>query len=142
MALRLTNADGDEGIVQQGESCNITGQLDNGSGSINKAALATLTLLLYDQASGYIINSWKGASDSVGKNILDANGCSVDSGGAITIELNAADNPIVGTSLGVGGRETHVARVEWTWSDGNTTRTGREELLFWVEKIASPATPS
>lgn len=131
--LTLLNQDGEDGVVHQGESCNITGQLRFGDTEIAKAVLDTLTLTLYDQATQTVINN-RNAQD-----ILDANNSSVDATCNVTIELDAADNPIVNANREAGFREKHVALVTWGWNDGNTDRIGRELLEFWVEQVATPS---
>ena len=128
----LMDSEGDLAVVDQGESHTIVAALKHGDTAITKADLVTLTLELFDEAANTIINS----RDA--QNILDANGCTVSAAGVVTLELDAADNPIVGTSLAVGDQESHIARIRWTWLSGVRTRTGKHELRFRVRKLADP----
>jgi len=128
----LPDQDGYLGVVHEGESVNITGQLLFGDTEVAKSSLLSLTLTLYDKDTQAVINSRDG------QDILDANGSSVDSTCNVTIELNPADSVIVGSSA-AGRREKHVARLTWTWDDGDTTRTGIDERWFWVEKLRTPS---
>lgn len=91
--------------------------------------LLTLTLTLYDAASGSVINS-RSAQD-----VLGVNGGTVEAS-AVRIRLQPLDNPIVSATLAVGGVEWHVARLTYTWNDGVTTRTGIEEVRFGVRRVA------
>lgn len=131
MTTRLLKANGLPLVVPQGASCNITGTLVGPSdAAIALANLATFTLTLLNKATGAIINS-RSAQDA-----KNANGHSVASDCAFTIELDANDNVIV-VDVAAGQSEWHIARLAWTWSDGNSTRTGREDCEFRVEKLVA-----
>lgn len=130
--IDLLDADGRTAIVQEGESCNVSGQLKNGADDVIKASLLSLVLTLYDESSSAVINS-RDAQD-----VLDAAGGSVSAGGLITMALDPADNPIAG-SAPAGSTEPHILRFKWTWHDGTSTRTGIQEFRLQAEKLASPA---
>lgn len=118
--------------VQAGESCNIVATFhDMGGTAIAKAALLSLTATLYDEATSAVINSRNAQS------VLDANQGAVASDGALTLRLTPSDAVIAG-SVSVGATERHVLRLTWTWSDGVATRTGIDEWVLLVEKIATP----
>lgn len=128
----LLDTDGNLAVVDQGESHTIVAELKHGAAAISKAELVTLTLELFDEASEAIINTRDAQS------VLDANGGTVSTVGVVTMELDAADNPIVSTALGVGDREAHIARFTWTWLSSGRTRTGKHEIRFLVRKLADP----
>lgn len=133
MSTVLLDSDGHTLTVQQGESCNVIVVFhDNAGAAILKANLASLTATLFDQASAAVINSRSA------QNVLDANGGAVATDGTLTLRLGPLDNVIVGT-VAVGAIQKHVLRVTWTWSDGVATRTGIEERIIRVEKIAAIA---
>ncbi len=105
----------------------IDGDLTNESGGpLGSGDLATLTLTLYDRASGSIINS-RSAQD-----VLNANQVTVDGSGNFQFSMNPADNPILDDTLDV---ETHVALFEWTWSAGGATKAGKHEIYLLVKNL-------
>lgn len=85
----------------------------------------TLTLTLYDVATGTIINNRNHVS------IRDANGGTVSIDGLLTLQLDPADTVIVTPA---SSQERHIALLEWTWSGG--TKTGRYELEMLVNNLA------
>lgn len=135
MSTQLRDAAGKAVRVQQGESCDVVVTFKDMSGAaIAKASLLSLVATLYDESTSEIINSRNATS------VLDANGGTVASDGTLTLRLQPADATIVASSsVAVGEAETHVLRIDWTWSDGVLTRTGREEWSILVERIASPS---
>ena len=94
---------------------------------IPSADLTTLTLTLYDEATGAIINS----RDN--QNVLNATGVSIDASGLLTWTMDPDDNAIVDTSLAPGRTELHVARFDFTWSGGG--KTGRRLILVEVRQL-------
>lgn len=114
---RLTTA------IAEESSAKISGTLDDLDGTGFKPE--TLTLTLYDQATGEVINSRDAQS------ILDANGGTVSSAGAFELTLSPDDNVIVGS----GRRETHVALIAWTWDSG--AKEGRAEVHITIENLAN-----
>lgn len=135
MAEQLLDQNGNSLLVQQGESFNFVGTFKDVSATpvqLTKADILTIKLTLF--AGTTIINSRNAQS------VLDANGGTLATDGTLTIALDPADQVIVDTMLTAGQTETHVARLDWTWSDGST-RTGRAEYTFKVEKLAAPTVP-
>lgn len=100
---------------------------DENGVALASASLTTLTLTLYDQASGTIINS-RDAQD-----ILNTHNVTVSALGVLVWTMQPADNAIVGTSVAAGYRERHVALFQWTWSAG--TKAGKYEVLIDVEQL-------
>ena len=88
------------------------------------AALASLTLTLYEERSGTAING------CTARNILNANGGTVSSAGALTIRLDADDMACVRAS----DSERHIALLEWSW--GATVKHGKHEIAFTVANLA------
>jgi hypothetical protein len=87
----------------------------------------TLTLHLYCDEDGSIINSRSGVS------ILDVAGGVVTSQGVLTLTLSADDNVIVLPRTGKT-QEKHVALLQWTrTSDG---LSGGHEIEFSIAEIA------
>ena len=128
--LDLKDAAGKALVVQQGEDCDVVVSFTDMAGAaILKAALATLTATLFDESTSTTINSRSAQS------VLDANGGTVTSGGVLTLRLGPLGNVIVG-SVAVGDVERHVLRLTWTWSDGVQNRTGIEERVISVERLA------
>jgi hypothetical protein len=83
----------------------------------------TCTLLLYDEATGEVINS------RTRVNVRDANGGTISSDGALVFELTPDDNVIVTPGRSVQ-RERHIALFEFTWDSG--TKAGKHEVEFTV----------
>ena len=125
MPTKLKDANGAFVKIQAGESCNLTGTLKDTSGVA--VTPATLLLTLYDETSGAIVNSRNG------QDVNGANGGTVVDG-VYTIELDASDTAIMG-NLATGSTQNRIARVAYTWDDGDSTRTGIEEFIFPVEKM-------
>lgn len=105
----------------------ITCQIVDAAGAgLGPGSLASLTLTLYDRASGSIINSRSA------QNVLNANQVTVDGSGNLQFSMNPADNPILDDTLDV---ETHVALFEWTWSAGGGTKAGKYEIYLLVKNL-------
>lgn len=118
--------------VQAGESCNVVATFHGLDGvAITKASLLSLTATIYDEATSAVVNSRNAQS------VLDTNDGTVASDGTLTLRLGPSDAAIVG-SVSVGDTERHVLRLTWTWSDGVATRTGIDEWVILVEKMATP----
>ncbi len=106
---------------------------DESEAVIPAASLSSLTLLLYDQTTeldspgttGAVINSRNR------QNILNANGCTVSTGGLMTLTLTPADNVIVNTGK---SSERHVALIEYTYAAG--LKAGKEEILVDVYNLS------
>lgn len=131
--IQLYDQNSNELVVQEGESFNFTATFKDVSATpvaLTKAQILTLTLTLYQDTT--IINSRDAVS------VKDANGGTVTTAGVLTMKLDPADQAIVNTSKRAGTLEEHVARLDWTWNDGQS-RTGRAEYKFKVEKLSSPS---
>lgn len=122
MVKQLKDSAGNFITIQEGESCNLTGTLKDTSGSTVASPL-TFTLTYYDLATGGIINSRK-----------DENVASTLSAGSYVIEFDANDTVILGDHP-PGTNQIRIARLEFTYDDGDSTRTGVEEFSFPVEKM-------
>ena len=83
----------------------------------------TLTLLLYDAATGEVIN------DRNRQSILDENGGEVTAAGALTLELSPDDNEIIGSLR----EERHIALLEWSWE--SASRKGKHEIHITVRNL-------
>lgn len=119
--------------VDQGESFNLLVTLRTPAGNIINASMVdTLTATLYNKDTSGIINSRNNI------NVKNANGGTVDGSGILTMRLDPADNVIISGSLAVGQLERHVIKFKFTWNDGTAVRTGIEERVFDVRKIAAP----
>jgi len=93
-------------------------QDETGTG-IPAASLTTLTLTLYDLASGNIIN---GRNDT---SILNLSIGTVDIAGSLQVVFAPEDMAFVGT----GTSETHVALFEFSYNSG---RQGKHRAFFTV----------
>lgn len=89
-------------------------------------ALTTLTLTLYDDSTGTIINSRNQ------QNVLDQNNV-VFSGNTLIWTLQPADNIIVTTGVRTNSYERHIALFEYTYDSGN--KSGKHELEFSVRQL-------
>lgn len=137
MAIILNDSNDEPVSIDQGESANIVVQFTFAGVAISKGNLVSLTVTLYDQKTSTIINS-----RSL-QNVLDANNGLVATDGTLTLRLGPADNIIVSTTtISIGMKESHLARFNWTWTDGVSTRTGTEEVLIRVLKLATPVLPA
>jgi len=92
--------------------------------AIAKAAILSLTFELQDQ-DGTTINGWNGDS------ILDANGGTVETDGTAIMRLQPADT----TQYGTQQSSVITAIFTYTWSDGVSTRTGKEERTLVVTNV-------
>ena len=78
MSTALKNSSGEYITIQSGESCNLTGTLKSTEGE-TVSSVSSLTITLYDKASGTIINSRNS------QNVNNVNGGTF-SAGVYTIE--------------------------------------------------------
>ena len=108
--------------IAENASARFTGVLkDEGGSTIPAASLTTLTLTIYDQATGAVINSRNDVS------ILNANGGVVDGSGNLVMQFDPADNAIQDATKIL---EPHIWLFEWSWLSG--ARAGRQEVLVKV----------
>lgn len=126
MATKLKNASGEYVTIQAGESANLTGTLKDATGA-TLLSVSTFTLTLYDNTTGAIINSRKD------QDVNNANGGTVTSG-VYTVELDASDTAAVG-DIAENKDQVRVARLKFTYNDGDSVRTGIEEFTFKVERL-------
>ena len=115
--------------VNEKTSFQYTATLKDEAGIVIAATdLTTLTVTLYDVASGDIINT------QTDTDIKNANNGTVHAtSGLLTWVAKPADNPIVGTSIDVGATEEHIALFEWTYNSGNDA--GKHELHINVKQL-------
>lgn len=92
---------------------------DETATGIPGSALDALTLTLYEQTTGAIINSRDGA------NVLNANGGTVDEAGHFIMVFTPADNQHMGTDTS----EVHIALFRWTY---NTVKQGSQRVILSV----------
>lgn len=130
--VTLMDSDGERVEVDEGESCDITATfIDLESATLDEASLATITCTLINAADGAVINTRED------QDIKDANNSTVTAGGVLTLRLQPADNVIVDATLTAGDTESHYLTVTWTWNDGVTTRTGKQEWEILVRKLTA-----
>jgi hypothetical protein len=120
-------------VVSESCSAQYTALVQDETGAgIPAASINTLTLTLYAQplelaspgTTAAIINS-RSKQD-----ILNTNGCTSSSSGALVMTFSPADNVIVGS----GQVERHVALFEYTYAA--TTKAGKEEVLIDVINLS------
>lgn len=101
--------------------------------AIAAASFATMTLTLYDAASGSIINSRNG------QNVLNANNVTInDTSGLLTWALQPADSIVLDQTL---AQEEHVALFEYTFGASGGKR-GSHEVRLVVRNINRVTTPA
>lgn len=116
-------------VVPEEASFQYTGYIKDETGTvIPLASLTTLTLTLYNKATGAIINSRNA------QNVKNANNVTVHAtSGLVTWSAKPADNPIIDTTLDAGETEEHVALFEWTYNSG--ADGGKHELSIYVRQL-------
>jgi hypothetical protein len=90
------------GVVLEGTTSRLTGLITREDG-VTGFKPDTITLTLYDKATGTVIN---------GRDAADVS-AAVDVSGNLSLELTPADNAIVSSSK---GWEVHRALIEWAWA--------------------------
>jgi hypothetical protein len=88
--------------------------------------LTSLTVTLYDIASGEIINE-RESSDA-----LNANDVEVSAAGLVSWTMTPDDNAILKTAIQAGSYERHMALFEWGW---NGDKEGREPIEIYVTQM-------
>lgn len=96
---------------------------DADGAAVPAASMSSLTLDLYNRDPARTVIA-------AARNILNANGGTVDSSGAGVLELSAADNAIVRPGV---REETHVALLSWSYSGGS--KLGKGEIVFRVANL-------
>lgn len=95
---------------------------DENDAALPGAQLSAVTLTLYlTNKPATVINS------CLARNVLGANGGTLDTEGLLTIVLAPADNVLVSQA---GKSELHTALLEWTWAFG--AKAGKKEITFTV----------
>src|SRR5690606_4766872 len=105
--------------VGEGTTALITGTIRDHAGLGFKPD--TLTLTLYEQLSGTILNNRDQES------ILDANGGTVSSAGALAAKRSPAHNALLSQTR---SHEDHVALLRWTYNGG--ADAGWAEVVFRI----------
>lgn len=93
---------------------------------VPRASLTTLTLTLYDAATGTVIRSNQNAN---GANNVDVHATS----GLMSWAIQTGDTTLVNTSLAAGEVEEHRFMLTWTYASG--AKTGRIEDFFLVRAM-------
>jgi hypothetical protein len=120
MALRTVVSE----LVPEKCSFYYSGYLKDEEGNAIVAAdLTTLTVTVYDETTGTIINGVENT------NILNTGRGSIDAAGLLEVVLLPADMAVVGT----GKRETHILLIQWTWATGS--KAGKKEVAFPVQNL-------
>lgn len=133
MPTVLQDSDGEDALIQEGESFNLVVTFYDLAGvAIPKASLISLTCTQYDRDSRTVINSRED------QNVLDANDGLVASNGVLTLRLGPLDSVLVG-ELAPGSSETHCYLFRWSFTDGVSTRIGKcGPLTVRVENLVEP----
>jgi hypothetical protein len=112
--------------IKERKTTRITAQLvaEDAVTPLPGSTLTSLTLTIYDNddAQTVIVDN---------RNILNANGGSVDSSGNLVLLLAAADVPIRTAALPY---ERHTCLLQWTWGS-SPVKTGAEELILVVRNL-------
>lgn len=91
------------------------------------SAVSSLTITLYDEDTGAIINSRDG------QNALNANNVTLHStSGLLSWIAQPADNAIVTATRVAGSVEKHKVLFKWTWA---TSKKGNHELQILVRQM-------
>lgn len=109
------------GVYAERTSTKLRGQILEDDG-VTGFLPSTLTLTLFSEEDGSIINSVNGT------NIHNTDRGTIDAEGRFEINLTPDDMPIV-TPRQWKSTEVHVAQLSWTWSGG---RKGHFEIAFAV----------
>ncbi|MEY4932894.1 MAG: hypothetical protein RLZZ403_1214 [Pseudomonadota bacterium] len=120
--------------ARESSSAKLTATIkDETEAVIPAASLTTLTLLLYDQTT-HLASATSTAAIINSRNrqdVLNTNGCTVSTGGVLTMTFSPADNIIINTGK---SSERHVALFEYTYAAG--AKAGKEEVLMDVYNYA------
>lgn len=111
-------------VARELKTYRITGVFTKDDGTpLTAAVLTAITLKLFDEKTGAIINSVNGT------NILNTDRGTVDANGNFVCTLLPADNPIIDDTLVV---ESHIAFFEWEYGG---TKKGGIEVEFRVRNF-------
>lgn len=100
---------------------------DEAGAVIPLSDMTTITLTLYDDYTGTIINSRNA------QNVKNTNNVLYTEAGLLTWTLQPNDNVIVTSEVRTNGYEKHIALFEYTWSSG--AKAGKHELEFQVRQL-------
>jgi len=119
----------DIGEIEAGATPRITCTLteEDGETPIPLAALTTLTLKLVDVRTAAVVNGRNAQS------ILNANGGTVSSDGAVEWIGSPSDTALLTASTPLGSHELRHGVLAWTWDSG--ARAGRRRFSFRVQNI-------
>ena len=117
MKTQLKNTSGEYVTINDGESCNLSGTLKD-TGGVTITTISALKLTLLDETTGAIINNRNE------QNVNGVNGGTF-SDGTFTIELDGSDTAAVG-DIADDKTQNRIARIVFEYSDGDTTRKGKE----------------
>ncbi len=126
MKTQLKNTSGEYVTINDGESCNLSGTLKD-TGGVTITTISALKLTLLDETTGAIINNRNE------QNVNGVNGGTF-SDGTFTIELDGSDTAAVG-DIADDKTQNRIARIVFEYSDGDTTRKGKEEFFFPIYKM-------
>lgn len=125
MADVLTPNSGDEHVESGAEPDLVATLYDNSGADLNKAAIKTLTLSIWDSA-GSIVNG----RDEV--DVKDSTIGTLATDGTVTIKFESADMAFLASS---GTIEKRYVRLTWTFDDEESVeRTGRKTWKIPIEK--------
>lgn len=100
---------------------------DEAGAVIPLSDMTTITLTLYDDYTGTIINSRNA------QNVKNTNNVTYTEAGLLTWTLQPNDNIIVSSDVRTNSYEKHIALFEFTWDSG--AKAGKHELEFQVRQI-------
>jgi len=108
----------------------VTGTFKDYQGTgIPPGNLTSLTLTLYDESTGQILNN-----RSL-QNVLNTNGVTIIGTGEMTWVMDPADNALIDAAAVT---ERHIALFEWTW--GSPERAGKSEIGLQVMNLTKVPT--
>ena len=100
---------------------------DEAGAAIPLSDMTTITLTLYDDYTGTIINSRNA------QNVKNTNNVTYTEAGLLTWTLQPNDNIIVSSDVRTNSYEKHIALFEFTWDSG--AKAGKHELEFQVRQL-------
>lgn len=100
---------------------------DEAGAVIPLSDMTTITLTLYDDYTGTIINSRNA------QNVKNTNNVTYTEAGLLTWTLQPNDNIIVSSDVRTNSYEKHIALFEFTWDSG--AKAGKHELEFQVRQL-------
>ena len=128
--VAIKDKNGTTTVSQQNEVSLFIGYFTDETGAeIDSAGLLTLTLTLFDDESGTVINN------RINQSIKDENNGSLSADGKLTLRLQKEDNIIVDSNLAANQIEKHIVRLEYSWRDlTEEIREKIKEFYYYVQK--------